>query len=106
MWNAQTAQELLRIHVPNVECHCLQIAPDGKSIISGWSDGKVRAFFPQSGKLMWTINDAHTKAVTSLTLSPDCGRLVTGGADGQVRLWRLSTESQQMIASMKEHRGT
>ena len=33
--------------------------PDGKSIISGWSDGKIRAFGPQSGKLLYTILDAH-----------------------------------------------
>ena len=39
---------------------------DGKSIISGWSDGKIRAFLPQSGKLMYAIQDAHIHGVTSL----------------------------------------
>jgi hypothetical protein len=33
--------------------------PDGKSIITGWSDGKVRAFTPQKGKLLYIIKDAH-----------------------------------------------
>lgn len=33
--------------------------PDGKSIISGWSDGRIRAYGPQSGKLLFTILDAH-----------------------------------------------
>jgi WD40 repeat protein len=34
--------------------------PDGKSILTGWSDGKVRAFTPQKGKLIYLIKDAHT----------------------------------------------
>jgi WD40 repeat protein len=34
--------------------------PDGKSIVTGWSDGKVRAFTPQKGKLLYLIKDAHT----------------------------------------------
>eukprot|EP00698_Gefionella_okellyi_P023867 TRINITY_DN8273_c0_g1_i1.p1 TRINITY_DN8273_c0_g1~~TRINITY_DN8273_c0_g1_i1.p1 ORF type:complete len:617 (+),score=142.57 TRINITY_DN8273_c0_g1_i1:20-1870(+) len=106
VWNAQTSQELLRITVPNVECLALVFPQDGKAIISGWSDGKVRAFTPQTGKLKWTINDAHTKAVTALAITSDGERLITGGGDGQVRVWRVGTESREMIASMKEHKGT
>jgi hypothetical protein len=61
------------------------IAPglqDGKSIITGWSDGRVRAFGPQSGKLVYTINDAHHKAVTALAATPDAGRIISGGEEG------------------------
>jgi len=59
IWNAATRQELLRIQVPNMECFCADFMRDGRSIISGWSDGKIRSFFPQSGKLNYVINDAH-----------------------------------------------
>lgn len=51
VWNIQTCRELLRIVVPNLECCCVMIQPDGKAILSGWSDGKIRAFGPQSGKV-------------------------------------------------------
>lgn len=27
-------------------CNCLEIMPDGKSIITGWTDGIIRAFLP------------------------------------------------------------
>lgn len=55
---------------------------DGKSIISGWSDGRVRAFGPQTGKLLYTINDAHHKAVTALAVTPEPGRIISGGEEG------------------------
>jgi cilia- and flagella-associated protein 52 len=46
IWNAKNRHEILRIQVPNVECFCIHFMRDGKSIISGWSDGKIRAFYP------------------------------------------------------------
>mmetsp|Transcript_40690 Transcript_40690/g.75729 ORF Transcript_40690/g.75729 Transcript_40690/m.75729 type:complete len:622 (-) Transcript_40690:107-1972(-) len=105
VWNAVTRQELLRIQVPNMECFCLDFMRDGKSIISGWSDGKVRAFLPQSGKLLYAINDAHKNGVTALALASDCGRIVTGGMEGEVRVWNIGLQTQTMDASLKEHRG-
>lgn len=55
---------------------------DGKAIISGWSDGKIRAFGPQSGKLLFTIHDAHHKAVTALAATSDSRRIISGGEEG------------------------
>lgn len=71
MWNLKEMKEILRIEVPNSECeakdslnqecHCCAFMPDGKTIISGWSDGRIRAFAPQTGKLQYTIVNAHQK---------------------------------------------
>ena len=44
---------------------------DGKSIVSGWSDGKIRAFLPQSGDLLYVINDAHNHGVTAVNGTAD-----------------------------------
>lgn len=105
IWNANNRQELLRIQVPNLECNCVAFMNDGKSILGGWNDGKIRAFFPQSGKLMYVINDAHIHGVTSIATTSDCQRIVSGGMEGEVRVWRLGKQTQVMEASMKEHRG-
>jgi len=104
LWNSSTRQELLRIQVPNMECYCLDFMRDGRSIVSGWSDGKVRAFLPQSGKLLYVINDAHKNGVTALCGTSDSGRLVTGGMEGEVRVWKIGNQTQTMDASLKEHR--
>jgi WD40 repeat protein len=105
VWHARTRNELLRIQVPNLECLCTCFSPDGKSIISGWSDGKIRAFRPQSGTLIYTINDAHAQGVTALVVSNDCSRLLSGGGNGVIRMWNIAKSTQTMIASLKEHKG-
>lgn len=105
VWNASSRQEILRIQVPNMECYCLEFTRDGRSIVSGWSDGKVRVFLPQSGKLLYVINDAHKNGVTALTSTSDSGRIITGGMEGEVRVWKIGRNTQTMDASLKEHRG-
>lgn len=117
VWNANTSAELLRIQVGTLEANCIQFSKDGKAILSGWSDGKVRAFGPQSGKLVYVIHDAHKlggmkrvsgnhTGVTALCVDNANQRIVTGGADGEVRVWRVSAFAQKMEAAMKEHKAT
>lgn len=111
VWNARKGQEILRIQVPNLVCNCIDLTPDGSVIVSGWDDGKVRAFYPESGKLKFVIQDAHNESVTAIAVcaspmsSSKDWRLVTGGKDGRVRVWRISPSRQTMEASLKEHRG-
>ncbi|GAB5364326.1 hypothetical protein AAMO2058_000960000 [Amorphochlora amoebiformis] len=105
LWNAKERNELLRIEVNGLICHCVVIAPDGKSIVTGWEDGKIRAFTPTSGKLMYAINHAHKDAVTALAITNDSKRIISGGTIGHVRIWGISKQTQTMIASMKQHKG-
>eukprot|EP00161_Ancyromonas_sigmoides_P001659 TRINITY_DN11424_c0_g1_i1.p2 TRINITY_DN11424_c0_g1~~TRINITY_DN11424_c0_g1_i1.p2 ORF type:complete len:620 (-),score=305.20 TRINITY_DN11424_c0_g1_i1:159-2018(-) len=104
LWNTTTCHEMLRVVVPNLVCNCLAFAPDGGSIATGWSDGRIRAFGPQSGALMYTVQNAHAGGVTALAYTSDSRRLVSGGKDGTVRVWALGADSQTMVTSMKEHR--
>lgn len=117
LWNTKKSKELVRIQVPNLECNCVCFNPSGSAIISGWSDGKIRAFGPQSGKLLFVINDAHKVmgqkrisgaliGVTAIAVTHDNKRIISGGSDGLVRVWKITKESQTLIATMKEHNAT
>ena len=51
IFNANTLAELLCIKLESEVqdwnmANCVEFMADGKSIISGWTDGKVRAFTP------------------------------------------------------------
>ncbi|PFH33243.1 flagellar associated protein [Besnoitia besnoiti] len=104
LWNARTYRELLRIQIPLVECYAVAFMSDGESIVSGWSDGKIRAFLPQSGRLMYEINDAHKDGVTAIAGTQDSKRIISGGIMGTVRVWNIDGLSRKMLASLKEHR--
>jgi len=128
MWNVSDQKELLRISLQEHEgqspfCNCLEFMPDGKSIITGWTDGKIRAFTPQSGRLMYLIKDGHRPqvnnaassisgvsmgnryanlvpaGVTCLSPSIDCNYLLTGGFDGEVKLWQIGRQTQTLVLS-------
>lgn len=90
--------------MPGLECYSVCFSHDGKSILSGWSDGKIRAFLPQSGKLLFVINDAHNHGCTSVTITSDGERIISGGAEGEIRIWKVTKQTQVMEVSLKEHR--
>jgi WD40 repeat protein len=108
LWNVKNRQELLRIQVPNLECLSCLVAPSGNAILSGWDDGKIRAFLPETGKMKFVIPDAHTDKVTALAIvdsNKNPWRLISGGAEGRVRVWSCTNLHQVMTVSLKEHRG-
>lgn len=105
VWQADSSQELLRIKVPNKTCTSIAFSRDGTMILSGWDDGKIRCFLPESGKLMFAINDAHQRGVTAVAMTSDCRRIISGGGEGQVRVWLLNRDGSQVLeTTMKEHK--
>ncbi|XP_017884404.1 cilia- and flagella-associated protein 52 [Ceratina calcarata] len=104
IWKLDNQKELLRITVPNFSCSSICFDSKG-SIISAWNDGTVRGFALNGGKLLFEINSAHTKSVSVVTITNDDCKLITGGCEGQVRVWNAVTEIRHLLKVMKEHRG-
>lgn len=55
---------------------------------------------------MYTIHDAHNKGVTALACTSDSRTVVSGGGEGQVRVWEVNRLGQHMKTALKEHTGT
>jgi len=70
-----------------------------------WDDGKIRAFYPESGKPMYTIHDAHNKGVTAIACTSDNRRVISGGGEEQGRVWGVTPQGQYMKVALKEHKG-
>eukprot|EP00210_Caulerpa_lentillifera_P006381 g6095.t1 len=104
LWHPRTCRELIRILVPNLDCNCICFSHDGSFLFSGWSDGSIRVFRPQSGRLECKRPDAHTKSVMALAYCRSGDRLISGGDDGTVRVWRLIDRRLEFLSSMKEHK--
>ncbi|XP_029948827.1 cilia- and flagella-associated protein 52 [Salarias fasciatus] len=104
LWHIDRPKELLRITVPNMTCNALDFMLDGHSIISAWNDSKIRVFGPESGKLLLIIHDAHRMAVTAIAGTRNCKMIVSGGGEGQVRVWELHSHGHRLLETMKEHK--
>jgi cilia- and flagella-associated protein 52 len=105
IWSSTKKQELLRIIVPNFTSKSVTFSYDGKSIVSAWNDGVIRAFTPLTGKLIYAIPNAHNKGCSAVALTRNGKILVSGGIEGQVRVWKIEPEKQSLMGVLKEHFG-
>ena len=111
VWNALKREELLRIIIPNTACRVIGFNKTGSSLITGWSDGKIRAFGPETGRLQFEITDAHKSgSVTSFAVTDPINaagdfKIISGGDDGEVRIWKITGNSWALEAALKEHKG-
>ncbi|XP_075296976.1 cilia- and flagella-associated protein 52 isoform X1 [Opisthocomus hoazin] len=103
VWYTPDGRERLRIVVPNLTCHAVDITKDGFSIISGWDDSKIRAFTPKTGRGMYVIEYAHGLGVTAIAGTSDSKRIISGGGEGQVRVWKIGEKTQKLVEVLKEH---
>ncbi|XP_048482828.1 cilia- and flagella-associated protein 52 [Plutella xylostella] len=104
VWSAASAQELLRIEVPNFVCSAVLFTADGKSLVTAWNDGCIRAFTPLTGRLMYCILNTHNKGASALDMTTDGTTLVSGGCEGQVRVWDIKPQCQTLKKVLKEHK--
>ena len=93
LWELKTGKQLL--HIPEDGCvvaECMEFAPDGKLILSGWSDGCIRAHTPETGKMIFIAQGVHPSGVSAMFILASGNRanaLLTGGKSGQMRSWKM-----------------
>mmetsp|Transcript_43147 Transcript_43147/g.41494 ORF Transcript_43147/g.41494 Transcript_43147/m.41494 type:complete len:202 (-) Transcript_43147:242-847(-) len=70
-------------------------------LISGWSDGKIRAFRIDNSSLLWQIDNAHKSGVTAICLAYNRKFVCSGGEGGECRVWEI--RSRELVSHLKEH---
>lgn len=67
--------------------------------MTGWRDGQIRSHDADTGQLLWSIDNAHAHGVTSLVVSHNERFLVTGGMEGELRVWEL--RSRELVRTSR-----
>eukprot|EP00595_Chromulina_sp_UTEXLB2642_P002352 CAMPEP_0196767954 /NCGR_PEP_ID=MMETSP1095-20130614/42163_1 /TAXON_ID=96789 ORGANISM="Chromulina nebulosa, Strain UTEXLB2642" /NCGR_SAMPLE_ID=MMETSP1095 /ASSEMBLY_ACC=CAM_ASM_000446 /LENGTH=352 /DNA_ID=CAMNT_0042136851 /DNA_START=383 /DNA_END=1438 /DNA_ORIENTATION=- len=71
-------------------------------LLTGWSDGRIVAYSCENGEFLWSIDNAHSDGVSSIALSHNGRFILSGGMNGDIRLWDLRT--RDLISHLKEHK--
>ncbi len=80
----------------------LAARPDGHLFAAACKDGTVRLIDFATGEVQRVIV-AHEGGADAVAFSPDGSLLVTGGRDNALKLWELSSPSDQPIVSLNSH---
>lgn len=96
IWDIATAR-VQTFFTPNPAINPLPAAnnasssPSGRSIVSAWDDNVARVWALVEPQITYIL-DGSGAALTSATWSPDSRRIVTGAANGQVRVYYVYFE--------------
>ena len=69
---------------------CVEISATGALLLSGASDGNVIVTEIRTGAII-RVYPGHRKSVNAVSFSNDAKLAVTGDADGEIRLWQITT---------------
>lgn len=95
VYAAQDGHELGAVHIPQPAS--VQLAPDGRRLVSWYKDQAVRIWDVQSGRASHVLQ-GPTGRVGWAEFSPDGTRLLTGGRDATVFLWDLRRQGSPPLA--------
>jgi len=56
---------------------------------TGWDDGRIRAYYPESGRPFYTMDNAYGGSVTALATLSDCRHVISGSNLGHVVVWEV-----------------
>ncbi len=73
------------------EVNGVAFSPDGEQLASAGGDGAVKIWNSGTGKVIQTIEKAHTDSVLSVAFHPDGKHVASAGADEWVKVWDLTT---------------
>jgi hypothetical protein len=86
-----------------MDMRSLAVTADGERLVAGCEDSRIYVFDMKTGQLERTL-EAHTEAVTGVSLSPDGQLLVSKGWMESVRLWRI--DGWRLLSVLPESQGS
>jgi WD40 repeat protein len=95
VWDVRTGKELMQLKGHTSSVSCLDWSRDGKRILSGGVDKSIRLWDAADGKLLKTIDDAHTRWLHAVLFAPDGKTALSCGNDRSIVVWDLATGKEK-----------
>lgn len=87
---------------------CVAFSPDGKTCVTGGDDRQIFLWDTATGERRYAFpagqKEGHRGAITSLTFTPN-SQLISAARDNTLRLWNLSEQSAEFVASVDRRSG-
>eukprot|EP00164_Ancoracysta_twista_P003295 GFYU01004401.1.p1 GENE.GFYU01004401.1~~GFYU01004401.1.p1 ORF type:complete len:617 (-),score=197.08 GFYU01004401.1:136-1986(-) len=100
IWDAGDYSVVAKV-MCNERCRPTCIAFSGELVVTGWDDGRIRAYNADTGEFLWMIDNGHVAGVTAIAISNNQRFIISGGEEGEVRVWEVRT--RELISHLKEH---
>ncbi len=79
---------------------CMAFSPSGERLVAGCHDGRIIVWDVDEKRLLWT-DAVHHGPVSGVCFCADESTVLTGGIDGQVRLWDVGNGKE--LADLGNH---
>jgi len=100
LWDANDYSARLRCPT-RTRSYPISAAGSQDLMVTGCNDGRLMSFDCAQGQNLWHIDNAHRGGVTSVKVASNVRFAITGGAEGELRVWEFKTK--EMVSHMKEH---
>ena len=108
LWDAGTGKQLLPLEEPGFEVISAAFSPEGHKIAAGShsresGNSHIALWDMITRNKIITNWLAHDWPVNGIVFSPDGSQIISGGEDGLVKVWDVSTRKEKELWSAKEH---
>jgi len=100
LWDANDYSAKLKCSV-RTQAQPWSVAACEDIMVLGCSDGRLLSFDCAQGQSLWHIDNAHRGGVPTVQLASNFRFVVSGGHEGEVRVWEVKT--RDMVSHLKEH---
>ncbi len=98
LWRVTTGEELRRIKTQHLQNNAVAVSPDGRLLlVASVGDQPVQVWDAGTGRELppFAIPRNEASRIFSLAFAPDGRTLATGGEDGVIRLWEVSSRQER-----------